>query len=134
MKTWTRWCAIGLFISGSGMALGSALFGHTLIDVLYEGATGTFLDRIITGQHVHPVEHYYAVADQRILTMSVALCLLNSLREHTLNMAVLEREARNPLTESRIWCSERAHAAIVCVLTIEYQGGSFPSSGINVLD
>jgi hypothetical protein len=58
----------------------------------------------------------------------------NSLRERTLNIAVLWREGGNPLTESRVFCSERAKVGMVCVLKIEYQGGSFPSSRINVLD
>ena len=58
----------------------------------------------------------------------------NSLRERTLNIAVLWRESGNPLTESRVFCSERPNAGMVCVLKIEYQGGSFPSSGISVLD
>jgi hypothetical protein len=58
----------------------------------------------------------------------------NSFRERTLNIAVLHRESGNPLTESRVFCSERPNAGMVCVLKIEYQGGSFPSSGINVLD
>jgi hypothetical protein len=58
----------------------------------------------------------------------------NSLRERTLNIAVLWREGGNPLTESRVFCSERAKVGMICVLKIEYQGGSFPSSGINVLD
>jgi hypothetical protein len=58
----------------------------------------------------------------------------NSLRERTLNIAVLQRAGENPLTESRVSCFERPNAGMVCVLQIEYQGGSFPSSGINVLD
>jgi len=58
----------------------------------------------------------------------------NSLRERTLNIALLQREGGNPLTESRVSCSEGPHAGMVCVLKIEYQAGSFPSSGINVLD
>jgi hypothetical protein len=58
----------------------------------------------------------------------------NSLRERTLNIALLQREGGNPLTESRVICSERPNAGMVCVLKIEYQEGSFPSSGINVLD
>jgi hypothetical protein len=75
-NTWTRWCVIGLFISGCGMALGYVLFGHTLIDLLYEGLTSTFFDQIITGQHVHPIEHYYAALDRRVLKVVVLLCLL----------------------------------------------------------
>jgi hypothetical protein len=55
-------------------------------------------------------------------------------RERMLNIAVLQRESENPLTESRVFCSERPHAGMVCVLKIEYQGGSSPSSGIKVLD
>ena len=58
----------------------------------------------------------------------------NSLRERTLNIAVLWRASGNPLTESSVFCSERAKVGMVCVLKIEFQGGSFPSSGINVLD
>jgi hypothetical protein len=58
----------------------------------------------------------------------------NSLRQRTLNIAVLHREGENPLTESRVYCSEHPNAGMVCVLKIEHQGGSFPSSGINVLD
>jgi hypothetical protein len=58
----------------------------------------------------------------------------NSWREYTLNIAVLLREAENPLTESRIFCSERSNGGMACVLEIEYQEGSFPSSGIKVLD
>jgi hypothetical protein len=58
----------------------------------------------------------------------------NSLRERTLNIAVLHRESGNPLTESRVFCSERPNAGMVCVLQIEHQEGSFPSSGIDVLD
>jgi hypothetical protein len=75
-KQWMRWCAVGLLISGCGMALGHALFGHTMVDVLYEGSTGTFLDGIIEGQNIHPLEHYYAVVDRLVLKASVALCLL----------------------------------------------------------
>jgi hypothetical protein len=58
----------------------------------------------------------------------------NASRQRMLNIAVLQRESGNPLTESRVFCSERPQAGMVCVLTIEYQGGSFPSSGISVLD
>jgi hypothetical protein len=58
----------------------------------------------------------------------------NSLRERTLNITLLPREGGDPLTESRVYCSERAKAGMVCVLKIEYRGGSFPSGGINVLD
>ena len=75
-KHWMRWCALGLLISGCGMALGHALFGHTMVDVLYEGSTGTFLDGIIEGQNFHPVEHYYAVVDRGVLKIVVRLCLL----------------------------------------------------------
>jgi hypothetical protein len=75
-KAWVRWCATGLLISLGGMALGYVLLGHPLIHALYQGATGTFLDGIITGQHIHPIEHYYAVADQHVLKPVVPLCLL----------------------------------------------------------
>jgi hypothetical protein len=61
-----------------------------------------------------------------------------SSRERTLDITLLLREGGDPLTESRVYCSERAKAGMVCVLKIEYQGGSFPSNGIsngiNVLD
>jgi hypothetical protein len=75
-QAWIRWCAIGLLISGGAIALGYVLVGHTVIHVLYEGSTGTWLDGIITGQHRHPIEHYYTVADRHILKGSVALGLL----------------------------------------------------------
>jgi hypothetical protein len=55
----------------------------------------------------------------------------NSSRERTLDITLLLREGGDPLTESRVYCSERAKAGMVCVLKIEYQGGSFPSNGIN---
>jgi hypothetical protein len=55
-------------------------------------------------------------------------------RERTLNIAVLQRESGTPLTESRVFCAERPQAGMVCVLKIEYQEGSFPSSGIKDLD
>ncbi|HSF30888.1 MAG TPA: hypothetical protein VLK82_10520 [Candidatus Tectomicrobia bacterium] len=58
----------------------------------------------------------------------------NCSRERTLNIALLERGPENAPTESRVFCSERPHGGMVCVLKIEYQEGSFPSSGINVLD
>jgi hypothetical protein len=51
----------------------------------------------------------------------------SSSRERTLNIALLQREDGNPLTESRIGCAEHLHAGMVCVLKIEYQEGSFPS-------
>ena len=41
------------------------------------GSTGTWLDRIIAGQHIHPIEHYYAVADRHVLKDTVALGLLS---------------------------------------------------------
>jgi hypothetical protein len=58
----------------------------------------------------------------------------NAWRERTLNIALLQREGGNPLTESRVSCSERRNEGMVCVLKLEYQEGSFPSGGINVLD
>jgi hypothetical protein len=74
-KARVRWCAIGLFITGGSMALGYALLGHTLVDVLYGGSTGTFLDGIITRQNTWPVEHYYTLAERRLLQVVVLLCL-----------------------------------------------------------
>jgi hypothetical protein len=70
-KAWIRRGAIGLLISGSAIALGYVLVGHTVIRVLYEGSTGTRLDGIIAGQHSHPIEHYYALADRRVLALGL---------------------------------------------------------------
>jgi hypothetical protein len=53
-------------------------------------------------------------------------------RERTLNIAVLQRGEENQPTESRVFCSERVE--MVCVLTMEYRGGSFPSDGPGILD
>jgi hypothetical protein len=75
-KARIRLCAIGLLISGGAIALAYVLVGHTVIQVLYEGSTGTWLDGIIEGQHIHPVEHYYALADRRVLEASVTLGVL----------------------------------------------------------
>jgi hypothetical protein len=75
-KVWLRWCAIVLFISACGMALGHALFGHSLVDLLYKGSTGTFLDGIITGQQAHPIEYFYVELDRRVLSWGVRLVLL----------------------------------------------------------
>jgi hypothetical protein len=74
-KLWLRRCAIGLFISACGLGLGYALFGHMIVDRLYAGTTGTFLDAIIIGQHIHPIEHYHTIAGQRVLKVSIALGL-----------------------------------------------------------
>jgi hypothetical protein len=68
-------CAIGLLIVGVATTLGYMVVGHTVIDVLYEGSTGTRLDRIIAGQHSHPIEHYYAFADRQVPSTSVSLGL-----------------------------------------------------------
>ena len=76
VKVWLRRGAVILFISACGMALGHALFGYSLVDLLYKGSTGTFLDGIITGQRVHPIEYFYAELDQRVLKWVVGLCLL----------------------------------------------------------
>jgi hypothetical protein len=75
-KKWIRWCAVGLLIGVGGMVLGYALFGHTLVKVLYKGATGTFLDRIIGGQEFHSIGHYYGVVDRGVRKAAVSLCLL----------------------------------------------------------
>jgi hypothetical protein len=76
-KQWLRWCVLGLFISGCGLALGYALVGHTVVDSLYQGTTGTWLDGIIIGQHQRPIEHYYALADRRVLKVSAVLALIS---------------------------------------------------------
>jgi hypothetical protein len=76
VKVWLRGCAIILFISACGMALGHALFGHAMVDLLYKGTTGTFLDGIITGRQAHPIEYFYAELDRRVLRWTVRLCLL----------------------------------------------------------
>ena len=76
VMSWIGRSALGLFISAGAIALGYAVAGHTAIDVLYDGSTGTWLDGIIVGQQRHPVEHYYALADARVLKVSVAMGLL----------------------------------------------------------
>jgi hypothetical protein len=58
----------------------------------------------------------------------------DSSRERTLNIALLRRRPETAPIESRVFCSERPQGGMVCVLTIEYQEGSFPSSGIDILD
>jgi len=40
------------------------LFGHQLIEAMYEGKSMGFLNRIIEGQATHPVEHYIALGDK----------------------------------------------------------------------
>jgi hypothetical protein len=75
-RAWMRRCAIGLLISVAAIALAYLLVGHTVIDVLYEGSTGTRLDDTIARQDLHPLEHYYDLADRRVLKASVTLGLL----------------------------------------------------------
>jgi hypothetical protein len=74
-SAWIRRSAIGLCIAMVAIALGYVLVGHILVQMLYEGSTGTRLDRLIAGQDSHPIEHYYAFADQHILSTSVSLGL-----------------------------------------------------------
>lgn len=76
-QQWMRWCAVGLCITSCGMVLGHTLFTRLFVIVLYEGSTGTFLDGIITGQDIHPIEHYYGVMDQSILNIVTFFCLLS---------------------------------------------------------
>ena len=40
------------------------LFGHPLINAMYEGKSIGILNRVIEGQAVHPVEKYYRYADK----------------------------------------------------------------------
>ncbi|MFB0561847.1 MAG: hypothetical protein ACETWM_11655 [Candidatus Lokiarchaeia archaeon] len=50
--------------------------GHKLIDVVYEGESIGFLNKIIEGQSMHPLEHYLGIADllfYRILLFGACL-------------------------------------------------------------
>jgi len=49
-----------------------ALFGHQLIEAMYEGRSIGFLNRIITGSAKHPIELYFEDAD-RIFSMAFML-------------------------------------------------------------
>jgi hypothetical protein len=46
--------------------------GHEIIRAMYEGRSICFLNRIIEGQAVHPVEHYFATWDSLFLTLNIA--------------------------------------------------------------
>lgn len=58
----------------------------------------------------------------------------SSVRERTLNLALLQRASGEPLIESRLLCAQPLHGGMVCVLKMEYQADSFPSSIIKALD
>jgi len=76
-QQWMRWYALGLCITSCGLVLGHTLFTRLFVVVLYESSTETFLDGIITGQYIHPIEHYYRGMDQSILNLVSFLCLLS---------------------------------------------------------
>jgi hypothetical protein len=59
------------------MVVGHTLFARLFVIVLYEGSTGTVLDSIITGQHIHPIEDYYGLMNQTVLNLVTFFCLLS---------------------------------------------------------
>jgi hypothetical protein len=59
------------------MVVGHTLFARLFVIVLYEGSTGTVLDSIITGQHIHSIEYYYGLMNQSVLNLVTFLCLLS---------------------------------------------------------
>jgi hypothetical protein len=76
-QLWMRWGALGLCILSCSLVLRHTLFARLFVVVLYEGSTGTWLDGIITGQSIHPSEHYYWVMDHSILTLVTFFGLLS---------------------------------------------------------
>jgi hypothetical protein len=76
-RIWVRRASIFLFLGVCVVALAYGLVGHRLIDVLYGGSTGTFLDKIMEGRQVHGVTHYYAVANRLVYNLAVPLLLLS---------------------------------------------------------
>lgn len=54
-----------------------ALFGHQLIEAMYEGRSIGFLNRIIEGRAEHPVEFYFKKADELFYTKLQGIFILN---------------------------------------------------------
>jgi hypothetical protein len=73
VEIWLQWYFWGLMLSAFGVILFGIAFGHLAIDILYRGSTGTFLDSIMTGRAVNPVEYYYAMIDRLVFALALLI-------------------------------------------------------------
>jgi hypothetical protein len=70
LQKWLPWSLAGLTLLSFGVVLFGIVFGHSAIDILYQGSTGTFLDSILTGRADNPLEYYYAMIDRLVFVLA----------------------------------------------------------------
>jgi hypothetical protein len=68
---WERLVAVGLTVLISGWAL-YLLCGHALIQAMYEGRAGGWLNRLIQDQATWPLARYWQKADDLVFTVTAA--------------------------------------------------------------
>jgi hypothetical protein len=73
MEKWLQWSFWGLMLPAFGVILFGIAFGHSAIDILYRGSTGTFLDNILTGREDNPLEYYYAMIDRLVYVLALLI-------------------------------------------------------------
>ncbi len=86
--------AISIFFCTASALLLYALFGHRLIEDMYQGKTIDVLNKIITGQKYHAVDHYLIWADiwivkRALYTVFLCLFLLIPLNGKLLSLSIL---------------------------------------------